>query len=269
MAIPEYYAHSASANPTSRWQLLLCHLTEVAAIARKNGAKFSAADQACAAGLLHDLGKYSLEFQSKLAGTKSGRVDHSTAGAHIAVWEKRFGSMGRLLAYVIAGHHAGLANGAGTGDPTPLALRLAKDYIDGLPPFDAWQAEIEPLLPAAMQPPPLKRHPDALIDKERRGFCIALLVRMLFSALVDADRLDTEAFYLGLEGKTPARGDWPAEILGTLKGQLGNHLAGLSKSAPTDVNKARAEILTAAREKARKRRGLFSLTVPTGGGLCA
>ncbi len=90
--------------------------------------------------------------------------------------------------------------------------------------------------------------------------------RMLFSTLVDADRLDTEAFYLGLEGKTPTRGNWPAEILGTLKEQVDNHLAGLSKGAPTDVNRAHAEILAAAREKARERKGLFSLTVPTGGG---
>ncbi len=261
MAAQQYFAHSATGTQFGSGQPLLDHLTGVAAIARTNGAKFGAAEAAYLAGLLHDLGKYSLEFQRKLAG-ENIRVDHSTAGAYIAAQENRFGPVGKLIAYAIAGHHAGLANGVGTGSPNPLSSRLAKEAVDALPRFDAWAPEIEPLLPAEVrlslrQPP----------DKERHGFCAALLVRMLFSTLVDADRLDTEAFYSALDAKTPPRGGWSATILSTLNAKLDAYLKGLARGGQaSDVNKARAEILAAAGRKALECPGLFSLSVPTGGG---
>ena len=62
-----------------------------------------------AAGLLHDVGKYTQDFQARLAGDPR-RVDHATAGAKIAI--ERYGpKLGKILAFCIAGHHAGLANG--------------------------------------------------------------------------------------------------------------------------------------------------------------
>jgi len=260
----DYFAHSGHGEQQDSWQLLKDHLEAVAKCAEKSAAKFGAGDFGYAAGLLHDIGKYSEKFQRKLAG-ENVRVDHSTAGAEVAA--QRFGPMGHLIAYVAAGHHAGLANGSGSGDPTPLTCRLSKEYINGLPSYGNWQAEIGPLLPAALAPPPLKPHPVPQIGKERLGFCTALFVRMLFSALIDADRLDTEGFYLASENKTSLRGGWGPDVLGRLKKRLDAHLAGLATGKPpTDVKAARAEILALARAMAAKPPGLFSLTVPAGGG---
>ena len=267
MVKADYFAHSGHGKPPDGWQLLKDHLEAVAKCAEKSAAKFGAGDFGHAAGLLHDIGKYSEKFQRKLEG-ENIRVDHSTAGAHTAAQDKqRFGPMGSLIAYVVAGHHAGLANGSGTGDPAPITCRLSKEYIEGLPSFDNWQAEIGPLLPAALALPPLKPHPVPQIGKERRGFCTALFVRMLFSALIDADRLDTEGFYLASENKASFRGGWEPDVLGQLKKRLDAHLADLASGKPvTDVNAARMEVLAHARAMAAEPPGLFSLTVPTGGG---
>src|SRR5262249_40717839 len=107
----------------------------------------------------------------------------------------------------------------------------------------------------------------------RNGHCLSLLTRMLFSALVDADRLDTEAFYAKTEGKGAApRGGW--EPLARLKDRLAPRTARVApraeppapKRRPRAVTTERAKVLAAARAKAELPRGLFSLTVPTGGG---
>src|SRR5699024_10895297 len=111
------------------------------------------------------------------------RVDHSTAGAVVA--GKRFRPMGQLLAYAIAGHHAGLANGRDPGERTPLALRLQAE----IPAIDSiWESELA--IPQRLDAPA-----HFTPRRERAGFQYAFLTRMLFSCLVDADFIDTEAFY--------------------------------------------------------------------------
>jgi len=202
--LARYFAHSLSGKDEKNWQELKDHLVSVADSARSSADKFGAGAMGEVAGLLHDVGKYSAEFQRKLHGAAT-RVDHSTAGARIV--HERYPPLGRLLAYVIAGHHAGLANGTGDGDLAPLATRLDAKKYSRVPACAAWEEELA--LPGQLawtQPAP---HPDTDIARGRRGHCLALLTRMLLSALVDADRLDTEAFYAKAEGKgDPARGGW-------------------------------------------------------------
>src|ERR1700688_115028 len=101
-----YYAHSVFGRPEEEWELLACHLTEVAELARKHGLRFGADDLAALAGLLHDLGKYGPDFQARLRDPRR-RADHSTAGA-VWAFERLPQTWGRLLAHVVAGHHAGL-----------------------------------------------------------------------------------------------------------------------------------------------------------------
>lgn len=107
------------------------HLDEVAKLAGEFASAFAASEWAEACGRWHDLGKYSVEFQDKLRLANGyeahlegqpGRVDHSTAGAQHAV--HALPRLGRLLAYVIAGHHCGLSNSGGEG--SSLDARLAK-----------------------------------------------------------------------------------------------------------------------------------------------
>lgn len=255
----KFFAHSVPDADESFWQPLSEHLDDVGELAAKFGAAFGAAEAARALGLLHDLGKYTPEFQQRLRGGKL-HVDHSTWGAKIAC--ERLGSIGRLLAYGIAGHHAGLANGAGEGERTSLSARLQLD----LPTLDAiWQQEIE--LPQALSMPAgFKLRGETVQEKKDwRGFQLAFFTRMLFSCLVDADFLDTEQFYKKVGGEVNYRTEAdPAPPLQALRAQLDRHLSGFR--ADSDVNKIRANVLQQVRSRAADAPGLFSLTVPTGGG---
>ncbi|MCD6009223.1 MULTISPECIES: CRISPR-associated endonuclease Cas3'' [Halomonadaceae] len=116
-----FYAHSTMDSSKADWQTLASHLSDVGKMAAQRAERFGAGPWGEAAGLLHDLGKYSVPFQRRLEGSPE-RVDHSTAGAHIAI--EKYPKVGYLLAYLVAGHHAGLANGRDTGERTPLEMRL-------------------------------------------------------------------------------------------------------------------------------------------------
>ena len=250
-----YFAHSTSRPDRADWQPLHEHLQEVACLARKRAAKFGAGDWGYVAGLLHDLGKYSDRFQARLEG-REGRVDHATAGAIEA--GRRFDEgVGRPLQFVIAGHHAGLANGSEEEEQsrTPLCDRLRASIAD----YSAYRGELQHHLPTQPAAPGLKGR------RDRTGFQAAFFTRMLFSCLVDADYLDTETFYDRVEGRSSRRAAPPA--LAELKPRLDAHLAGLAaRAADTAVNRERATILVACRQKAQEKPGLFTLTVPTGGG---
>ncbi|MCO3380861.1 CRISPR-associated helicase/endonuclease Cas3 [Pseudomonas aeruginosa] len=226
------------------------HLQAVARLAGEKAAFFGGGELAALAGLLHDLGKYTDEFQRRIAGDAI-RVDHTSRGAILAV--ERYGALGQLLAYGIAGHHAGLANGREAGERTALADRLKGVDLPRL--LETWHAEIE--LPDRLQPPPLKPRPG------RGFFQLAFLGRMLFSCLVDADYLDTEAFYDRTEGRRSLR-EQARPSLAELRAALDGHLAEFK--GDTLVNLLRGEILAGVRGKANEQPGLFSLTVPTGGG---
>lgn len=164
---------------------------------------------------------------------------------------------------MVAGHHAGLANGTGAGERASLEDRLALSFGAQLRPLaDAWREEITLPKPTFRS---LDLHPNGKVAEKRNGFRIAFFVRMLFSCLVDADFLDTEAWYAGVEDRPVRRGEGPA--IAALKAALDHHLAEkLARATPSDVNSLRAEVLRAARTAAERRPGLFSLTVPTGGG---
>jgi len=245
-----YYAHSGNEPDKSDWQLLSDHLNKAGCVAAENARYFDAVILAKNAGILHDLGKYADEFQKRLEGGK--RVDHATAGAKIAV--KKWGHFGKLLAYVIAGHHAGLANGIDAGENRSTLDDRLKKTIPEL--GKVWEEEID--LPDQLSFPPFKP----------TGFQTAFLIRMLFSCLVDADFLDTEIFYLKLKGEERKRGNHPP--LQKLQLALDSHLEDLRNKAvsnsPGTVNDLRQDVLDYSRKQALLLPGLFSLTVPTGGG---
>lgn len=256
-----FFAHSTQREDKADWEELPAHLRGVARTAAGFAAKFDAADWGDAAGLLHDLGKYSLPFQGRLGG-EAGRVDHSTAGALEA--EARWGRPGKLIAFCVAGHHAGLADGDGDdGKLTSLADRLAHAHAHprdgGIHRLDpVWQDEIA--LPTDLPIPPLKRR-----HGDRVGFQLAFFTRMLFSCLVDADYLETERYYDGIAGTQSPRSDGPP--LADLRAKLDAALEAMARAAaPGPVNAQRARILAHVRGKAQETPGLFSLTVPTGGG---
>ncbi|MFL8905167.1 CRISPR-associated endonuclease Cas3'' [Xanthomonas vasicola] len=258
----ELFAHSSKRQDRSDWQRLADHLFAVGERAARNAAPFGGQLLAGLAGQLHDLGKYTQKFQARLDGDPA-RVDHATWGARIAC--ERYGTAGTLLAYGIAGHHAGLADGR-PGHPAQsrpsLHERLSEDYREReLPPLlSDWERELS--LPAKLA------LPDGFIGhprQERRPFQLTVLTRMIFSCLVDADFTDTGDFYRRLEGRqSRAEETGTRPILPELRQCLDAHLATLPTKG--GINPLRAQILSEVRAKAGMRPGLFSLTVPTGGG---
>lgn len=256
---PQFFAHSTGNSDRSDWQTLSAHLHNVGYEAGQFAATFGAQALATVAGNLHDLGKYTAPFQARLCGSPE-RVDHSAWGARIA--QQRFGPIGHLLAYSIAGHHAGLANGSGDGERTPLDERL----LAKLPDLDkSWETDIT--LPSHMAlPKDFKPYGQNRAQAhERYPFQLAFLTRMIFSSLVDADFLDTERFYNAVEKRTDHRhaGAVPP-TLAMLREQLNIYLGTLPTGG--SVNHLRTSILNHVRGEAEHAPGLFALTVPTGGG---
>jgi len=237
------------------------HAHGVATRAAEFAGPFGASGWAALAGLWHDLGKYHPEFRRYIAKASGydplahlegsvGRVDHSTLGAVHAI--EAMGPLGRVLAYVIAGHHAGLPDyeSAEAGE-SGLRVRIERNR-------ERLHAAIDTGIPDDLLNPV---HPTS----RPRGSA-ALWIRMLFSALVDADFLDTEAFYD--PGRAAARGRFPEipELHSRFEAYMARKTANLGDVADSTVNCARSEVLRQCREKARLEPGLFSLTVPTGGG---
>lgn len=258
-----FYAHTPQAS--GEWHLLLAHLRGVAELAQRFAGSFESGTWGFAAGLWHDLGKYSLDFQEYLWAAveahgpehrSSHGPDHSSAGAQHAV--ELIQILGHLLAYPIAGHHAGLPDGLAAGPC--LEKRLSKDIPD-------WQhglTEIPEILPLEL-PPFVK---SAILPGEtgqRNGFSVAFFVRMLFSCLVDADFLDTERFMS--PDRASERPQWADGILARMAECLDAFTAELERKAELGtVNQERAGVRRACIEAAELPQGLFSLTVPTGGG---
>lgn len=252
-ARPVFFAHSGLKSDRSDWQPLSEHLRNVAQLTSSFSAAFGASELGYIAGALHDLGKYTSDFQRRLDGVPI-RVDHSTWGAIKAV--ERYRALGHLLAYGIVGHHAGLANGAEGAERTALCDRLRGIDLPQL--LDCWMHEID--LPELDQTalPPIKSH-----SRDRASFQLAFLARMLFSCLVDADYLDTEAYYDAIKGRISSR-NAPMPSLEDLRDQLAAYLGRFEPD--TRINRIRAGILSHVLRQSEHEPGLFSLTVPTGGG---
>lgn len=244
-----YLAHLDSSGPVRREHPLDDHLREVGRRAGRFAEAFGCEDWGRVAGLAHDAGKATDEFQRRLRGDPT-RVDHSTAGAQ---WlAERFGARGRLLAYGVAGHHGGMPDGYdATG--SSLTARLQKV----VPEWDCC------VLAGQDCPEDIGPLPIQVGGAAQQAFQVGFFVRMVFSCLVDADFLDTEDFFDPKRGAD--RRGYPA--LADLPDRLNAHLERLTAGArESEVNAVRAEVLAACLAGAQLEPGLFSLTVPTGGG---
>lgn len=209
----------------------------------------------------HDLGKFSNDFQTYLrasaavegdahTGEVRRKIDHTSAGAQHAVAVMPPG-VGALLAYPIAGHHAGLLNGIGTG--ACLKARLTKSVPE-------WKGKVPAKL---LEAPVLDPLEVPGTTSEERAFNLAFATRMLFSCLVDADFLATEAF---MDPDRSAQRASDRIDFARLDVYLNDYLRSRFGNSKGKVAVARSEVLAACLAAAEGKPGLFSLTVPTGGG---
>ncbi len=229
------------------------HLRTTAALAREFADRFGGGDWAYLLGLWHDLGKYQAAFQHRIAvlndpeahmESVAGKVPHAIAGA-IHATESFSGNRldairAEIVATLISAHHTGLQDWYGGTDRGLGNFQPYRDTLAADPPTDL-------LGRSAPASAPIQSDP-------------ALWMRMLFSCLVDADFLDTEAFMD--PDRAGWRADWP-ELL-ELVPRFERHMAGFRSDSP--VNHVRADVLSHCLTAAADSSGLFSLTVPTGGG---
>jgi CRISPR-associated endonuclease/helicase Cas3 len=249
-----YYAHTHGGSER-RWEPLPEHLQLVSSLAREYAAPLGCAAEAELAGLLHDLGKYSDAFQKRLRGEASG-VDHWSPGAVVAL--SRYQAQGIAAALSVAGHHTGLdqAHRTSLGE---LVRRCPSEGIN------------EYLQRFAADGLELPEPPESTVYS---GLCPAtaasamLDVRMLYSVLVDADYVATEAHFQGGPGGKILREPGPAlRPEDALQGLLA-HLRTLAEGADTSsaVHELKQALLAACLEAADSAQGLFTLTGPTGSG---
>lgn len=239
-----YLAHIAQ---DGRQQTVSEHLNGTAELCADFAAAFGAEDQGRLAGLAHDIGKYSTAFQRRLEGSTE-HVDHATAGAAECCKLNQSSA-----AFAVAGHHGGLPDGGGQGDhweDKTFCGRMKKAALGKLEPYGSWQKEMK--LPPTPQPS-FSSWPEEMF-----------FTRMLYSCLVDADFLDTETF---MAGQAADRGG--GDGIEELERRLKTYISGRFHS-DNELNEQRCAILSRCLEQGEAQKpGLFTLTVPTGGGKTA
>ncbi|MFW6287522.1 MAG: CRISPR-associated helicase Cas3' [bacterium] len=244
-----YYAHSRESEPKVKWQLLKEHLTQTAEIAEKFANKFNAGQLGYTVGILHDIGKYSKEFQERLEGSKHP-VDHSTAGMQ-EVFKLYDRNIAKLISYIIAGHHTGLPDAGSENYEGSLINRKIRSICS----YRSYEKDI--------QIPDLSDFILPLNLSDNIAFSCFFFIKMLYSCLVDADFLDTEN-YMDIH-KSEIRGGYAS--IKELLDFFNNYMETLTENAEiSDINKYRNNIYDTCILKAQNDQGLFSLTVPTGGG---
>lgn len=236
-----YLAHIAD---DGRKQTVLEHLEGTADGCAAKAAAFGAEQQGRLTGLAHDIGKYTERFQNRLLG--GPKVDHTTAGAFECF------KLGQpYAAFTVAGHHSGLPDGGSqtdSPDSSTFLGRMNRAIQGSLPEYSDWQFELT--LPVSPLPKDL--------DPQLEGM---FFTRMLFSCLVDADYTDTAEFMDGRASNGP-----PGVSADLLLEQLRNYISGWFPPKG-ELNTQRCTILERCiQEGERRTPGLYTLTVPTGGG---
>jgi CRISPR-associated endonuclease/helicase Cas3 len=247
---PLLAAHSP--NDSGQWHSLADHLAGTAARASEFGDLFGSAEACRLVGQLHDIGKADPEWQRYLAaaaaGYKQATVDHKHAGA-IVCHDWGFGT----FAFVIAGHHGGIPNAS------ELRSRIAGQATDGqraaieqVAAVGVTRPELRTLIPQQFT---VKSAVDA-IGKRRMEFWL----RMVFSALIDADRLDTEEHF-----RPGFRVAAQPNELSDLDARCGERRGiAVAERQRDPVAQARTEVFDEVMSKAAESPGWFELTAPTG-----
>lgn len=298
---PAFAAHHRESDGS--WQSLDVHLNGVAALAKSFAAKLGLAQVGELLGLLHDLGKYSQAFQSYLksaigalnqdededwvdAVSLKGKVDHSTAGAQMAwhaLGDKGTSSLmaAQIIALCVASHHSGLidciaadeARFGEDGFTKRMNKAEEKTHLE-----EARRASDQSILARCaelLSSPALTSGLVCLLSSIGRSNSsvesvghqvtfqqFGLAVRFLFSCLIDADRIDTADFEHPRTARYRPTGDYAEWQV--LIDRLEHHLGTMAPAHPID--KLRSEIADHCRQAAERPKGIYTLTVPTGGG---
>jgi CRISPR-associated helicase Cas3/CRISPR-associated endonuclease Cas3-HD len=248
-----YYAHTTKRSDKSDWQLQETHLKEVAELCKKYATPIGMGYEGYIAGLFHDIGKFSEKFQSRLEDNSIKGIDHWSNGTKFA-YELGY----QYAAFCIDGHHTGLCN---MSDLSNTLKSLSSDKYKDIVGFDEPHNSIINKFNKSIGTslPPIS----TIKSNAKRDFSTSMRIRMLFSCLIDADRTNTSDFANNIQ-KNKIAIDFPSlqpeKALSILLDAL------KSKSSNSPVGKLRNIVLSDCLNKATLPSGLFTLTVPTGGG---
>lgn len=256
-----WFAHSRDSS--GRRHELREHLTAVSRLAAYFADGLPWADEAQLSGILHDLGKYGDLFQARLRGKAKG-VDHWSAGAWVALQQCRSAA----AALAVQGHHLGLQHlgkdalmaldPARLAESHPLGLRLSESRPDVL--LDRFTTD------GLQTTPPPSRLVPGIPGENHVGWMLD--IRLLFSALVDADFLDTEAHFEGTEAGKRYRASGP--VLDPERALLALERFRTSvqrdSRAEQQLIQLREDLWRACLTAAKEAPGLFTLSAPTGSG---
>lgn len=246
------YAHSKMDRltrqllPKVQWHALSDHLHDTAERAEKFADYFQSGSIGKILGYSHDYGKNSPDFQKRLEGS-SQRVDHKTAGA-LLVHKKYPFPYGLIMAYAVYGHHRGLPNHISHGN------RIGLEEILRTNEFAVIDNE-QPTLPELLIASKLSR-------SSNPGLSISLWIRMVYSALIDADYTDTAIFYQN-DKLLPNKIYSIKELDWLFQPKL---MELLGKPLVNQVSEARRYVLQSCLNAAAGAKGIYTLEAPTGSG---
>ena len=286
----QFLAHYRQEDGTE--QSLEDHLIEVASKSRKFAAKINMATIGELVGLLHDLGKYSHAFQMYIrsgigqinpdedeyvdAKCMKGKIDHSTAGAQY-IWNVLKDKTGhewhlarQIMALCIASHHSGLINCLAPDGKDEFSARMNKSqelvHLDEI--LRKIDRVIQEKISGCIKDERIKEELGeclkamTALNSMARLFSLGMVTRFVFSALIDADRLDSAHFEVPLKGKVRRENISPRWAY--LIDKLEHHIANFQQV--NSVDKIRSDISKRCAELSLREKGLYLLTVPTGGG---
>ncbi|MBM4028119.1 MAG: CRISPR-associated endonuclease Cas3'', partial [Planctomycetes bacterium] len=275
MSDQRFYAHSRNDDGAGIPDPISLHLSEVCGSASSFAKAFDAESLAHVAGLLHDLGKYADQFKRRLENPSAEPArDHSIAGvaAILGCYKER----GEMAALAVEGHHIGLRQirtGANGRHAWETWLRQISDDLSQKPDvftetrlsvlLERFRQDggVFPRLPPGSLP--------NLLHDELASAAAMLDVRMLFSALVDADFLDTEAHFDGNAAQPRIRRPTgPPLSVDKCLACFDEYLREIraASSANADIQALRDQLMQSCVRAATKPQGLFTLTAPTGAG---
>lgn len=255
MSLDKKYAHTPPKDANYHWHTLEDHIIETARLTYTFAKVFGSENAGYVLGMFHDLGKVSPSFQDYLQacyeGIKPHKVPHAICGAaHLWKWLRKSNPDAACMAMCILGHHGGLIS---EYEAVTAGGKLDQWWND------VHNNQLKKLMQEVLKNLPLKRPESLPKDNLRREFRL----RMLFSALVDADYLNTENHFD--QRRSLKRANWtrPADLWPIFRA---DQLRMMWNGDTSEINRTRKQIYFACVRAGKLPPGIFRLTVPTGGG---